>query len=184
MRTIVMLIGFLSISSAYASDNLDKAMKRNEQISKIRQHEFNHGRFPSEEVIQCITDKGVKPQAPEFDEVRLSCEANYEKAKKEEIERAEIDNAVSKVLIEDWTRTYMQCAINTVPQVDDGLSDAQTVAFALGSRCKDAYTAINTKTRDNLVIHLHPRLTEVVLLHRTAAAKRKPSGKDQPKPKT
>lgn len=90
-------------------------------------------------------------------------------------------------VVEGWTRSYMQCAISTVPQVDDGVSDAQTVALALGAQCKDANVtaakSMRISDRDDLVKHLHPRLTEVVLYHR-AASKRDTQRQVKKKPQT
>jgi|GEM_PF-2657082 len=90
-------------------------------------------------------------------------------------------------IVEVWTRAYMQCAINTVDRIDDEVSDAQTIAVALSAQCKDAYPVINkvmrVSDRDDLTKRLLPRLTEVVLYHRTAV-KRKPSGIAPKKPQT
>lgn len=53
-----------------------------------------------------------------------------------------IDQAAYDQAIRDATRQEILCAKSNIAAIDDGISDALTVAFALAIRCNAEYSAV------------------------------------------
>lgn len=73
-------------------------------------------------------------------------------------------------LTETASRLYVECAKAAVPSLDDGVSDAATIAIGLQAACMDAFSNANwnSERQKDMVQLLKPYLVRITLLYRVA----------------
>ena len=171
--------GVLLATLAAAGENLgeqnrhDEILKRIDLENSILEHEFNLGRSNTpRDAVRCIAAEGIRPRYPSFEDARSRCISKSEFAAKEleAKERKEKDTRTS--IIQVWADSYVRCAISSAGLVDDGISDAQTIAIGLHAKCRNSSPALESvmsiDRAEELAITLRPKLVQIVLSRRTA----------------
>lgn len=154
----------------------DEIIKRIDLENSILEHEFNLGRMNTpRDAVKCIAEEGISPRYPSYEAARSRCIDKSKQAAQEAEAKDIADRAVRTTIIQEWTNAYMRCAISLVRAVDDGFSDAQTVALGLHSKCRNVSptldSVMNFDRAEDLARTLRPKLVEIILTRRAAQRK-------------
>ncbi len=173
----------LIVFACFLSGTLHSEPSRQEEILKqidlensILEHEYNLGRMNTPRTaVKCIVDEGISPRYPSYEAARSRCIENSQQIAQESEAKDIADRAVRTNIIQEWTNAYMRCALSLVRAVDDGFSDAQTVALGLHSKCRNVSptldSVMNLDRAEDLARTLRPKLVEIVLTRRAAQRK-------------
>lgn len=155
-------------------------LKRIDLENSILEHEYSLGRMNTpRDAVRCIAEEGIDPRYPSYEAARSRCIEKSKQVASENEAKDIADRAVRTTIIQEWTNAYIRCALTLVRAVDDGFSDAQTIALGLHSKCKNVSPKLESimslDRAEDLARALRPKLVEIVLTRRAAQRKLPPS---------